>query len=161
MIAKERMTVRMDTDFVVFLIGMRVNKPWKFWKWLPIFASMGKMLRELGENPDLGFLSTEFFFGRTLMLVQYWKSVDHLNAYALNQDAAHLPAWKEFNRRIGKSGDVGIYHETYPVSKGGYEVIYANMPPFGLSKVKSPETVSKPTETASKRMKANELPTSI
>ncbi|WP_197681314.1 hypothetical protein [Afipia sp. GAS231] len=28
----QRMTARIDGDFVVFLIGMRVNRPWKIWK---------------------------------------------------------------------------------------------------------------------------------
>ena len=29
----ERMCAQIDGDFVVFLIGMRVNKPWKVWRW--------------------------------------------------------------------------------------------------------------------------------
>lgn len=35
-IHKERMTVKIEGDFVVFLIGMRINKPWKLHKWLPV-----------------------------------------------------------------------------------------------------------------------------
>ena len=42
-----RMTAQLDGDFVVFLIGMRVNKWWKFWKWMPVAAAMPKMLTEL------------------------------------------------------------------------------------------------------------------
>ena len=30
----------------VFLIGMRVNRWWKPWAWLPVIAAMGRMLRE-------------------------------------------------------------------------------------------------------------------
>lgn len=31
----ERMTAKVDGDFVVFLIGMRINKPLKLHKWIP------------------------------------------------------------------------------------------------------------------------------
>ena len=52
MIYKERMTARMDGDFVVFLIGMRFNKPWLIHKYFPVVRGMGKMLTELYQNPD-------------------------------------------------------------------------------------------------------------
>ena len=66
------------------------------------------------------------------MVLQYWRSFEHLEAYARARDAAHLPAWQAFNKAIGSNGDVGIWHETYIVSKGKYETFYNNMPPFGL-----------------------------
>jgi hypothetical protein len=69
------------------------------------------------------------------MLVQYWRSFDHLEAYARNKDATHWPAWVAFNKRIGSSGDVGIWHESYVVKPGGSESLYSNMPPFGLGAV--------------------------
>ena len=50
----KRMTGRMDGEFVVFLIGMRVNKPWKIWKWLPVATAMPRMLIELAKQPELG-----------------------------------------------------------------------------------------------------------
>ncbi|WP_244422061.1 DUF4188 domain-containing protein [Ktedonobacter racemifer] len=31
-ILKERMTVDNESDMVVFLIGIHINKPWKFWQ---------------------------------------------------------------------------------------------------------------------------------
>ena len=45
---------------------------------------------------------------------------------------AHWPAWVAFNKRIGSSGEVGIWHETYLISAGSYECVYNNMPPLGL-----------------------------
>ncbi len=42
-----RMTAEVEGDFVVFLIGMRINKPWKVHKWLPVFLAMPRMLKEL------------------------------------------------------------------------------------------------------------------
>jgi hypothetical protein len=35
MIHRERLTATIDGDFVVFLIGMRLNQPWKVHKWWP------------------------------------------------------------------------------------------------------------------------------
>jgi hypothetical protein len=34
-----RMSAEMEGEFVVFLIGMRINKPWKVHKWLPAFLA--------------------------------------------------------------------------------------------------------------------------
>jgi hypothetical protein len=127
-----RRTARIEGEFVVFLIGMRVNRWWKFWQWLRVGAAMPRMLRELAEHPELGFLGAESWFGRTTMMVSYWKSMDHLLAYAKSRTAKHLPAWKAFNEAIGTNGDVGIWHETYKSRPGDYENVYVNMPPFGL-----------------------------
>jgi Domain of unknown function (DUF4188) len=66
------------------------------------------------------------------MIVQYWRSFEHLEAYARSRDATHWPAWVAFNKQIGSSGEVGIWHETYLVSAGSYECVYNNMPPIGL-----------------------------
>lgn len=127
-----RRTARMEGEFVVFLIGMRVNRWWKFWQWLRVGAAMPRMLRELAEHPELGFLGAESWFGRTTVMVSYWKSMDHLLAYAKSRTSQHLPAWKAFNQAIGTNGDVGIWHETYKSRPGDYENVYVNMPPFGL-----------------------------
>lgn len=134
MIRSERLTAEVEGDFVVFLIGMRINKPWKIHKWLPVVLAMPKMLRELMTTPDSGLLSFESWFGRTTIMVQYWRSSEQLLAYATNKDAEHLPAWRKFNQAVGTSGDVGIWHETYKVSPGTCESVYANMPLFGMGK---------------------------
>jgi hypothetical protein len=76
----------------------------------------------------------EMWFSRTIILVQYWRSMDQLMDYAKNKDAAHLPAWQAFNQAIGTDGTVGIWHETYQAGPGTYENVYANMPAFGLGK---------------------------
>ena len=110
------------------------------------------MLKELSENPDLGLLGYEMWFGRTIVVLEYWRSVDQLNAYAKDRDKAHLPAWAAFNRAIGKSGDVGVWHETYRVREGDYETIYANMPLFGLGKATNSVSASGRRESAAGRM---------
>jgi hypothetical protein len=128
-----KVTAELDGDFVVFLIGMRINKLWKVHKWLPIFRAMPRMLNELQEHPELGFLGHIMSPG---IIVQYWRSFDHLTAYAQSRDHLHLPAWAAFNKGVGYAdGDVGIWHETYLVQAGAYEAIYGGMPAFGLGKV--------------------------
>ena len=135
MIHSARMTAAVDGDIVLFLIGMRLNQPWAVHKWLPVARAMPRMLRELYQNPGLGFVSHEMWFSRTLILVQYWRSLDQLMAYASAREAEHLPAWQAFNRAVGTDGTVGIWHETYLSKAGAFESVYANMPPFGLGKV--------------------------
>lgn len=134
MIHPNRMTARLEGDFAVFLIGMRFNRPLAVHKWLPIVRAMPRMLRELYQNPELGLLSHEMWFSRTVILVQYWRSVDALMAYAKARNSQHLPAWQAFNKAIGTDGSVGIWHETYLSGPGCYENVYANMPAFGLGK---------------------------
>jgi hypothetical protein len=131
-IVPARVTAKMEGDFVVFLIGFRVNKPWKIHKWLPVFLAMPAMLRELERRPESGFLGHIFSLG---VIVQYWRSAEQLEAYARDHSQSHWPAWVAFNKRVGKSrGDVGIWHETYCVRAGEYECVYSGMPPYGLAK---------------------------
>jgi hypothetical protein len=150
------MTAHVDGDFVVFLIGMRINKPWKIHKWLPMFLAMPRMLKELAANPDSGFLG--HIFGPRV-IVQYWRSFDQLEAYARDRDAQHWPAWVAFNKRVGQSrGDVGIWHETYLVHAGEYETVYSGMPPFGLGTVGTLVPASGHREDARGRMGARTVP---
>ena len=132
-IIAKRMCAEIEGDFVVFLIGMRVNTWWKVWQWAPVARAMPRMLTELAKQPDLGLLHARTHFGfPNAMVVQYWRSFEALEAYAKSREAAHLPAWQAFNRAVGSNGDVGIWHETYLVRNGSYENVYNNMPPFGL-----------------------------
>jgi hypothetical protein len=149
---KERMTVELDGEFVVFLIGMRINKPWKIHKWLPVFLAMPKMIKELQGRPDSGFLGHSMGLP---VIVQYWRSFDQLEAYARSRDSIHWPAWTNFYKKIGKSsGDVGIWHETYRVAPGNYEAIYSGMPTFGLGKVGKLLPVKEHRENARERIEA-------
>jgi hypothetical protein len=135
MIRAERLMATMEGEFVVFLIGMRINNPLLIHKWLPVASAMPRMLKELIRNPELGFLHGEIWFSRTVIMLQYWRSMEQLLAYARNKEAQHLPAWQAFNKSVGTNGSVGIWHETYAASAGTYENIYVNMPDFGLGRV--------------------------
>ncbi len=151
-----RMTAEVEGDFVVFLIGMRINRPWKVHKWLPVFLAMPRMLKELAAAPGSGFLGHINGFG---VIVQYWRSFEHLEAYARSKDQEHWPAWVAFNKRVGNSrGDVGIWHETYQARAGDYETVYSGMPPFGLGKVGALVPASGRRESARGRFVRAESP---
>lgn len=131
-----RFSAEIEGSFVVFLIGMRVNRLLQFKKWSQAVMAMPPMLQELYTNPDQGFLGGESFFRLgpvTTILVTYWRSFEHLEHFARSKDDPHFPAWKEFYQKIGLDGSVGIWHETYMVPAGHYEALYANMPRFGLA----------------------------
>lgn len=151
-IMEGRAMARIDGDFVVFLIGMRINKPWKVHKWWPVFTAMPKMLKELEIAPaETGFLGHTGLSMKTI--VQYWRSFEHLEQYARSGDKLHWPAWVEFNRRMKNSRrDVGIWHETYRVRAGEYEAIYSGMPLYGLAKAGSRAAISAGQDSARERL---------
>ena len=134
-INKERLTAKVTDDFVVFLIGMRINAFWKIHKWVPVFMAMPRMLKELSKADNSGLLHyRNRWAGRNFEVIQYWESFKKLEAYAHDKNAEHLPAWSEFNKKIKDDGSVGIWHETYLVQKDQQETVYRNMPLHGLGK---------------------------
>ncbi|MEK5234007.1 DUF4188 domain-containing protein [Lysinibacillus sp. FSL K6-0232] len=147
-----RYTVDNAKDMVVFIIGMRVNKRLAIHKWFPVFTAMPGMVKELYTNKEeLGFLSMESYFGlKTTTMIQYWRSLEDLLAYAKNDK--HLTAWKHFNQKAAGNEAVGIYHETYQIRKGTYEAIYVNMPHYGLGKALPRIAVTAERNSASKRL---------
>jgi hypothetical protein len=154
-----RYTAQIDEPFVVFLIGMRINKLRAVRQWLPTLMAMPPMLRELFTHPDKGMLDSRFFWsGRTILLVQYWRSFEHLERFARSADDPHLAAWRRFNQQVGKSDTVGVYHETYMVEPGKYETVYANMPVFGLAKASQHVPAVGRRETARRRLGGENQP---
>lgn len=156
MIRNERLAAHLEGEFVVFLIGMRINHALRVHKWLPVVRAMPRMITELYRQPELGFIHAEMWFARTTIMVQYWRSMEQLLAYAKSKDAQHLPAWRAFNKSVGTDGSVGIWHETYLASPGSYENVYVNMPPFGLGKAGSLYPASGAKQSAAGRLNAGE-----
>jgi hypothetical protein len=148
----DRLTARTDGEFVVFLIGMRINRLWKIHKWLPVARAMPRMLRELEADPESGFLGFESWVGNPTIALQYWRSFEHLERYARDSARQHRPAWAAFNRAVASNGDVGIWHETYRVRPGDFECIYNNMPPFGLARATTAVSARGHLDTAAARM---------
>ncbi len=132
-IAGRRMTVEIDGDFVVFLIGARIDKLHAFRSFVDLGGRRGmkRMLDYLVAHPEKGLLAYEMGIPT---IVQYWRSFEHLEAFAKDKDDPHLDVWREYWRRVGKSGRTGIWHETYMVKASQYEAVYGNMPAHGLGK---------------------------
>jgi hypothetical protein len=128
-----RWTAEIEGDFVVFLIGARFDKlhPVRTLRDLGGRKGMQHMLNYLIEQPEKGLLAYQMGLP---IIVQYWRSFEHLEAFATNKDDPHLEVWRNYWRRVGRSARSGIWHETYLVRAGEYEAVYGNMPPFGLAK---------------------------
>lgn len=149
-----------EGPLVVFVIGMRINRFLRLDKWLPVARAMPAMLKELATKPDYGFLHAEFLLSgpRTLVTLQYWRDFEGLHAYAHDREAAHMPAWRAFNRSSRGNDAVGIFHETYAVPAGGHESVYVGMPPFGLGKASGLVPASGQRNDARGRMAADAPP---
>jgi Domain of unknown function (DUF4188) len=134
-IAGRRMRAEIDGDFVVFLIGARFDSKLHLYRSFLDFGGrrgLMHMLEYLMADPDKGLLGFQPL-GLTTV-VQYWRSFDHLEAFARNEDDPHLAVWRNYWKRVGRNDRSGIWHETYLVRAGEYEGIYGNMPPHGLGK---------------------------
>jgi len=151
---KGRYTAAVDGDFVVLLIGMRINRPFKPHKWLPVFFAMPRMLWWLRRHPEAGLLAWSAAWVHGPAFVQYWRSFEDLDRFARAADEPHMPSWKRFNLRIRASGDVGIWHETFKVRAGEYESIYANMPRVGLAAAGEHLPVGSTSQTSARRIGA-------
>jgi hypothetical protein len=132
-----RWSAELGGDFVVFLIGARFNRKRSLLASLKDLSAMrgpalDRMCAYLLEHPEKGFLGYEKLSATSM--VQYWRSFEHLERFARDQDDPHLEAWRTYWRRVGSSTRTGIWHETYLVRAGAYEVAYGNMPSFGLAK---------------------------
>jgi fumigallin biosynthesis monooxygenase-like protein len=139
-------------NLVVFNIGMTFNRPWRIDLWLPTLLAMPRMLAELSRETERGLVGYELLFGvRGPWIVQYWRDVDSLYAYASAPEATHRPAWAAFNRRAKRAGGaVGIWHETFPVR--GAETMYVDMPALGLGKAVGTVAVTGRLEHARDRL---------
>ncbi len=141
-------------ELVVFMIGMRVNRPWKVAQWWPVFTAMPRMLRHLEAHPEKGLLGHRQAVLPAPLLVQYWRSFEHLERFARDRDDPHLEPWRRFNRTVGASGDVGIWHETYRVPVDRIETIYGNMPPSGLGAALGTVSLQRGRDSAAVRIGA-------
>lgn len=88
-----RYTAQIEGSFVVFIIGMRINRLWAIHQWLPVAAAMGPMLRQLQAHKALGLLHAQpYTYWRGVALVQYWRSFEQLERFARDPSLAHLDA---------------------------------------------------------------------
>jgi hypothetical protein len=149
-----RFTAATDQPFVVFLIGMRINKLWAVRRWFPVARAMVPMLKTLTQHPEKGFLGGYTTIGSEgPVSVQFWRSFEDLERFAHNPGDPHLPAWRAFYQSQKQGdGSVGIWHETYLVQPGQFEALYAGMPRFGLASVMDHVPVTEKRSSARERI---------
>jgi hypothetical protein len=155
-----RFAAQTDEPFVVFLIGLQINRMLAIHKWWKPLAAMPAMINELRRHPELGLLASRYYlsFPSTFMVVQYWRSFDDLENFARNPNDLHLPAWKAFNQAVGKSNIVGVFHETYQVQASEFEAVYVNMPRFGLAQAVQHIPATGAYKTARRRLRGENQP---
>ncbi len=59
-----------------------------------------------------------------IMNVMYFRSYDHLHAFA--HEEGHRNAWNWWNKNLGKHKHMAIGHEIYSVPAGKWETVYIN-----------------------------------
>ncbi len=158
-----RTTHAYDGPLALFLIGVRIHQPWRVGVVGQVIRAMPPMIAELernkaaaarGEEESLGYLgsrSTVDLTGTTM--IQWWRSTDHIYAYASSTDHRHREAWLEFCRKAKDAPRaLTIWHETYAVAPGGAESLYATDRPYGLGTVAGVVPVGRRGESARERI---------
>ncbi len=159
----ERVTHAYEGPLALFLIGLRIHKPWKLGIVRRAGAAMPRMIAELeanraaagrGEAEHLGYLgsrTTLSLSGPTV--IQWWRSTEDIYAYANAAGLTHRPAWLDFYRAAQADPDaVTIWHETYAVEPGGVESIYGGPGALGLARIAGTVPVGRRGEVARERM---------
>lgn len=136
-IKQGRHTANYPEEFVVVLIGFRINKLSKVKEWLPVLRGAKSMTKNALKLPGKPLLNSETVWSlddpRVFFMVQHWRSFEDLTTWANDKSLDHKPAMKAFFKRTGYNGNVGIWHEVYKVSAGQFEAIYANMPRMSMA----------------------------
>ena len=110
------------------------------------------MLAERSAHPECDCRAVH---GRAGFSVQYWRSFDHLEAYARSAGHAQWPARTAFNRQVrANSGDVGIWHDAYLVPAGEYETLYRSVPRMGLARAGQHLPIADHLDTPRQRLRA-------
>jgi hypothetical protein len=158
-IRRGRHMAEIDGDFVVFLIGARFSARHPVRTVRDLGGRRGgmkAMLDHLVAHPEKGLLGYTVGYPT---IVQYWRSFEHLEAFARDEDDPHVATWRRYWQRVGTRAGTGIWHETYLVRAGEYEAIYGNMPAFGLGAASRVVPIAE-ASTARLRLRRRSAPTS-
>lgn len=137
-----KFTADVKEPVTLFLIGGQVNNVLKIHKWFYIAWSYLAMIRWLRRHPESGYLNGHIYmriFPFGMLLMSYWRSWDDLEKFARLKDGTHLKTWMRFVQSADQSMD--IWHETYAIEPGKFEVVYGGLAPYGLSKAVGPKPI--------------------
>jgi hypothetical protein len=154
-VVEGRQRADLEDDHCLFLIGFRLNKPWRIHEWLVIAWWTDRVVREMNRDAEeIGFLGQQrcYTIGTGPMLIQHWRSFEHLEAYGREVTRLHVPAWKRYNQAVRGTGSVGVWHETYLVGADEREAVYVNMPRVGLGQAGTLRRIGSSSGTAAQRM---------
>ena len=129
-----RYTANTEGDFVVFLIGMRINRPLRIRKWWPVFVAMPKMIRELEAHPEKGMLHAEFALIRSSLA--YVSTGAASSTWRASRAIRTTPICRPGRSSTAPSGPRATSASgTRPTGSraGECEAIYGNMPAWGLA----------------------------
>ena len=139
-VLRGRYAAKIEGDFCVFHIGVALNGLIPSKEMKKIGDAFDAMTRELEADPEkYGYLGSENYVSTNpstdvALTVQYWRSREHLNAYAREHMAEHFPAMLWSSQIMKQSAHCGFYHESFTVRAGDYEAVYINCPRVLLGK---------------------------
>ena len=114
-----RWTAKIEGDFVVFIIGARfdLRNPVRSLVDLGGRMSLPQMLKYLMQHPEKGLLGYEQAGLATT--IQYWRSFEHLERFAKDEDDPHLEVWRKYWKRVGQVRAHRHLARDLPGARGG------------------------------------------
>jgi len=101
-------------------------------KW--VSEAFESMVKELESDPEkYGYLGGDQFMSTNPYtngpsMIQYWRSQEHLNAYAKSRMNKHFQPMLKSAKQVRESSAYGFYHESFRIHAGEYDCVYMNMP---------------------------------
>ncbi|KAL6721911.1 hypothetical protein ACLMJK_001016 [Lecanora helva] len=129
-----------EREVVCFLVGSNCNHPMGVFS--PGFKVIAKYFSDMWVEADTnrekwGFLGKSTITtmptpggGSALITISYWRSIDHLHAFAASP--LHKAGWEWFGQITKKWPHIGILHETFEAKERGWENVYKNSWPVGM-----------------------------
>ena len=149
-----RFTAQVDGPFVVVRVGIRVNRFFLFWKWIPTLRATVPLLRALLRVQAPGLLGgfTLLYWQSSIGIIQYWRSFDDLERFAHSKESGYHALWSRYQASPGANGSVGLWYEVFSVEPARYEVVYDNTPVIGLAAATEHVPAVGRRETARRRL---------
>ncbi len=128
-----RWTSHVDGDFVVLLVGARVDRGLRSRRARTALRQLQRVLAEIEKDPGNGLLGYQHHGGRHGLVVQYWRSQQALERFTRDPANRHAQVWRAwFDAVDGDHPGAGFWRESFQVRAGEYAAAYSDMPELGL-----------------------------